>query len=294
MIYKLSIKNPAKTPVRWLEKIDELKQPRVFEFKPGLNILWGPNGAGKTSLIKVLARLFHCEQGNHPLVTEESLRELVGDGTLEASDIQKSLQVIHDGQSVRHFDPGIAVGLMGGMAAFDWDFGSEGLSNAMFKGSAGQTTMFRFDRIAEEIIAAEVPEVAWKFPRGRADKDTWGRCVALAAHFLQSNAPKGQPTILLDEPERSYDLPTQISIWRFLRAYADKVQFIIASHSLFALKIPEAHYIKLSPKYLANSERALEILQKWPAEKPPKVSDEKTAAAQRNVRERREKKAHDD
>lgn len=69
MIYKLSIKDPAKTPVRWLAKVDAIQQQRVFEFKPGLNILWGRNGSGKTSLIKVLARLFHCEQGNHPLVT---------------------------------------------------------------------------------------------------------------------------------------------------------------------------------------------------------------------------------
>jgi predicted ATPase len=294
MIYKLSIKDPAKTPVRWLAKVDAIQQQRVFEFRPGLNILWGRNGSGKTSLTKVLARLFHCEQGNHPLVTEESLRQLTGDGTLEAADIRKGLQVVHDGQGVRHFDPGSAVGLMGGLAAFDWDFGAEGISNAMFKGSAGQTTMFRFDRIAEEIVASEVPKVAWKFPRDRAAKDTLGQRVALAAHLLESNAEKGPPTILLDEPERSYDLNTQIGIWRFLRAYSDQVQFIVASHSLFALKIPEAHYIELSPGYLEGAEKALEVLQKWSAEKPPKVSREKTAIAQRNAKARREKKLRGD
>lgn len=157
-------------------------------------------------------------------MTQESLRQLVGNGTLEAADIQKGLQIVHDGQGVRHFDPGCAVGLMGGMAAFDWDFGAEGISNTMFKGSAGQTTMFRFDRLAQEIVASEVPEVAWKFSRERAGKDTWGQRVTLAARLLEGNAPKGQPTILLDEPERSYDLNTQIGIWRFLRAYSDQVQ----------------------------------------------------------------------
>lgn len=291
MIYKLHIKDPSKTPVPWLAKVVALKQQRVFEFKPGLNILWGRNGSGKTSLTRVLARLFHCEQGNHPLVTEESLRRLVGDSTLEAADIQKGLQVVHDGQGVRHFDPGSAVGLMGGLAAFDWDFGSEGLSNAMFKGSAGQTTLFRFNRLAEEIVASEVPKVAWKFPRERTGKDTWGQRVRLAARLLEGSATRGQPTILLDEPERSYDLNTQISIWRFLRSYSDQIQFIVASHSLFALKIPEAHYIELSPGYLTGAEAALEILQKWPTEKPPKVSRGAAAEARSAVQKRQEKKA---
>jgi energy-coupling factor transporter ATP-binding protein EcfA2 len=294
MIYKLCIKDSAKTPVQWLAKVDALKQRRVFEFKPGLNILWGRNGSGKTSLTKVLARLFHCEQGNHPLVTQESLRQLVGDGALEAADIQKGLQIVHDGQGVRHFDPGCAVGLMGGMAEFDWDFGAEGISNTMFKGSAGQTTMFRFDRLAKEIVASEVPEVSWKFSRKRAGKDIWGQRVTLAARLLEGNAPKGQPTILLDEPERSYDLNTQIGIWRFLRAYADQIQFIVASHSLFALKIPEAHYIELSPGYLTGAEAALGILQTWPTEKPPKVSREAATKARGAVKKRKEKKTRGD
>ena len=41
MIYKLSIKDPAKTPVPWLAKVDGFQHARAFEFKPGLNILWG-------------------------------------------------------------------------------------------------------------------------------------------------------------------------------------------------------------------------------------------------------------
>jgi predicted ATPase len=297
MIYKLSIKDPAKTPVKWLAQVAAFKQPRMFEFKPGLNILWGRNGSGKTTLTKVLARLFHCEQGNQPLVTTESLRALVGDGALEAADIRKGLKVVHDGQGVRHFDPGHAVGLIGligGGAAFDRDFGTEGIANTMFRGSAGQTTMFRSDRLITEIVAGEVPEAAWKFSREPTSNDAWGQRAKLAAHFLEGNAKKGQPTLLLDEPERSFDLNSQVGVWRFLRAYADQVQFIVASHSLFALKIPEAHYIKLSPRYLAGSEAVLEILQKWPGEKPAKISKEEARIARESVKKRKEQGSRGD
>ena len=77
MIYKLDILDAAKTPVPWLLSVEAFKKPCTFEFKPGLNVLWGRNGSGKTSLTKVLARLFHCEQGNQPIVTQESLSDLV-------------------------------------------------------------------------------------------------------------------------------------------------------------------------------------------------------------------------
>lgn len=287
MIYKLDILDAAKTPVKWLSRIEAFQKPRAFEFKPGLNILWGRNGAGKTSLTKVLARLFHCEQGNQPIVTKESLSELVGDRIRDDIDIKQGVRVEHDGQGVRHFDPDHAVGLMGGGAAFDWAFGTEGIANTMFRGSAGQTTMFRFDRLMNEIVAGNVPEVEWKFPRAH-NNSVWAARVKLADFFLKGRAEKGPPTVLLDEPERSYDLNTQIGVWRFLRAFSDQVQFIVASHSLFALKIPGAHYIELSPRYLAGSEAVLDILQKWPEEKPKRPPEEVRKKARAGLKKREE------
>ena len=105
MIHRLDILDPTKTPVPWLASIDAFKTPRTFEFKPGLNVLWGRNGSGKTSLTKVLARLFHCEQSNQPIVTQESLSELVGGRVMNDADLRTGLSVSHDGQGVRHFDP---------------------------------------------------------------------------------------------------------------------------------------------------------------------------------------------
>lgn len=270
MIHKLNIKDPTQTPVKWLANVEALKKPREFEFKPGINILWGRNGSGKTTLTKLIARLFHCEQGNHPMVTQESLDTLAGSGFGAKLPLDKSLYIEHDGQGVRHFDPGHEVGIIGGGAAFDWDFGMEGIQNRLFRGSAGQTGMYRFDRIINEVIAGEIPEVEWKMDRARV-ADVWQERIDAAKAILKKNGKKGPPTILLDEPERSYDLNAQAGTWKLLRAYADEVQFIVASHSLFALKIPDAHYIELSPGYLKLSEGVLEILQRWPTEKSHKV-----------------------
>lgn len=272
MIYKLDIKDPTQTPVKWLANVEALKKPRTFEFKPGLNILWGRNGSGKTTLTKLIARLFHCEQGNHPVVTQESLDTLSGSGFGARLPLEESIELVHDGQGVRHFDPGHAVGLQGGGAAFDWDFGMEGIQNQLFKGSAGQTNMYRFDRILNEIIAGIIPEVEWKMKRESVN-DLWQARIDLAKSILKKNGKKGQPTVLLDEPERSYDLNAQGGTWKFIRAYSEDVQFIVASHSLFALQIPEANYIDLSPGYLKKSEGMVDLLKRWSTEKSEKVPE---------------------
>lgn len=272
MIHRLSIKDPTKTPVKWLAQVAAFKKPRTFVFTPGLNVLWGRNGAGKTSLTKLLARVFHCEQSGAPVVTEESLRILAGDSFNNELDVEAGLELEHDGQGVRHFDPGHAAGLIRNGAAFDWDFGGEGIQNLMFRGSAGQTTMFRSDQLTQEIVAAVVPEVAWKLRRAGLN-DLWAARFDLATKLLKKNGKKGPSTVLLDEPERSYDLNMQSGMWRMMRAYADEVQFIVASHSLFALGIPEANYIELSPGYLQQSLAVVETLRTWGEDQPRKIPD---------------------
>lgn len=269
MLYSLDIRDPKSTPIAWLAQVEALAKPRVFAFKPGLNVLWGRNGSGKTTVLKLLTTLLHCGQSGLPSVTQTSARELVGsfDAKERVSRIKKAIVLKHDGQGVRHFDPSHAVGLMSGGGGFDDEFFSMGVVNAMFKGSSGQTALFRFEEILGSIVHGRVPTVEWKITRDRVNS-TWGSWLALAEHFLKGNAAKGPPTVLLDEPDRSYDLNKMVGVWRLLRAFAPKTQFIVASHSLFALNIPEAHYIEMSPGYLAGSLKALRLLPTWAEEKP--------------------------
>lgn len=292
MIHSVDITDPSNTHIEHLAKVPALAQPRRFDFKPGLNVLWGRNGSGKSTLLRTLAVLFHCEQSGQPVVTGVSMRALFGRWPWKDRGwkrLEESVRVDHDGQPVRHFDPSNAPGLVGGLAGFDWDFGKEGIQNAMFRGSAGETTSFRFERLLNEIVAGKVPTLGRKASgRHLPPGDDGLLKFEIADRILAGNAAERGPlTVLLDEPERSFDLPMQVSVWRFLRAYASRYQFIVASHSLYALNIPEAHYVELTPGYLDVSLRCAAMLAGWKDEKPPVVDEARWRAnAEQSSRKR--------
>ena len=265
MIYSTTITKPEDTGVKWLSKVPALATPnKTFEFKPGLNILWGKNGCGKTTLLHLMGRLFHCEQGGMPVITEGSLREIMG-GAMDRKNPYKAVEIKHNGQGVCYFDPSHAVGLSGG--SFDWDFGMEGITNVMAKGSAGETTLRRLSSVLKNVTDRKAPAIQNKF--GDRANEVWQKYLDSSKNFLKGTEPKGQPTVLFDEPERSFDLPTQTAIWRWIRSYAQENQFIVASHCMFALNISEANYIELEPGYLETSRRCLQVLTNW--EKEPLI-----------------------
>ena len=272
MIYSLDIKVPNHTPVKWLGDVPTLKEPKAFTFTPGLNILWGRNGSGKSTLLKLMSMLLQCDQGGVPLVSETSISELCErmafGGKLTKAQLLKSVKLVHDGQGVRLFDPSKVRGLIPGGAAFDDDFFGAGVNNMMFKGSAGQTTMFRFAEVLEQCrYGVPAPEVNTKVRRQYINS-TWQEWYDIAMEFLKGTAKKGPATILLDEPERSFDLPLQAQCWRFIRAAARSHQIIVASHSVFALNIPEASYVEMEAGYLEASKKSVGLLPTWADEKP--------------------------
>lgn len=287
MIHSFDIIDPTNTPVPWWVKVEALSKPRTFEFKPGLNILWGRNGSGKSTIIKCLTRLFHCGQSGNPVMTQESVRDLFepwsnfGPRKDDIHKLGEAVKLAHDNQGVRFFDPSNTVGLIGGGAAFDWDFGTEGIQNTMFKGSSGQTTMFRFDKLLGSLMKQEpAPKVEYRAKSSEVN-DHWGARYKIAESFLKGGtAEKGQATVLLDEPERSFDINYQVALWRMLRSISLHTQVIVASHCLFALRIPEANYIEMSPEYLVNSEMALILLENWAREKPKPIDPKVVTKAQ--------------
>jgi predicted ATPase len=251
VIHKLYIKNPEKTPCKWWPKVEGLKGRRTFRFTPGLNILWGRNGVGKSTVLTALARYFHCEQGGRSIVTGHSVREM--QPSLLSDKFLTGAEVEHDGQCVFYINPGMAVGLMGGGAAFDDDFFMEGITNTMAHISAGQTTLMRTNMVMKHLEKG-VPEIEYKHNVGKEAKE-------VIEGMLKPTHDKGPVTILCDEPDRSVDLDFARQLWDILPRAAAGRQIIVATHHVFALNAPGANFIDIGPKdYRAKCEALVKEL----------------------------------
>lgn len=241
------------------------KGRRQLAFKPGLNILFGPNGSCKSTVLRMLAGTMCAEQGGLSAVTEASIRANV-DMLAGISRKHKAppkhligLKVDHDGQPVVFIDPRERVGLTGG--AFDADFFEQGLAEKLqlSRQSHGEATLVRATPALALLTGkAQFPaQVLQKFDRNV--NDVWAEALAIIDAAMAPTIARGQPTILLDEPEANYSLVWQSRLWELLSsvAVANKFQVIVASHSPYALGIKHAHYIDFEEGYRTEAERGL-------------------------------------
>ncbi len=251
MLYSLTIKDPADLPIPWWSKVKSLEGVKKLSFKPGLNILWGRNGSGKSTVLTLVARSFHAEQGGHSIVTHESARAVFRDGlglrtgATGSDPMFTGATFKHDGKPIFYANPNTVIGLMGGGAAFDDDFLVEGVQAMLHKGSAGETTIYRTN-VALRGIGTLVKEIIYK----AGGNEVWQRREQKIRKSLKANAESGPYTVLLDEPDRSLDLDRVVRLWQGIPSVADKYQMIVATHSPYALRVEGANYVELTPGYL--------------------------------------------
>jgi predicted ATPase len=202
---------------------------RLFEFKPGLNVVFGANGCGKSTLLKLLAKTTGCPE-SHGLNTTKKTGEAAMFGGWGRADFEGTVE--HDKGAVYWEDttkldvPITAFGLT------DMDMGDE-VARCTARTSAGELRMWNHDFMAH----------------------------AIKRVVIDSKQPL---TVLLDEPERALSIPKQADQWLTNAQIAKKVgQIIIASHSPFALMFHGSavvNYIEMTPGIIKESLGALRLV----------------------------------
>jgi len=246
VISKLIVKSKEKKrlPVPWWTDSVGLKNRKTIEFLPGLNVIVGPNGCGKSTLLRTIARILQCEQGGTQMVTSASIMELFS----YKDEISDGVEIIHSGCPVTYFDAEATPGLFCG--AFDWDLDDLGIQAVMFKGSSGQNTQRKLNRL----LSKPAPEVEWKV-QTRKERSKPLKKILKGT----KNVPKGA-TMLFDEPERALDTINQIIFWKNIipSMVLNNVQVIVASHSTMPYDdVIVPHFIELEPRYSKKTQEML-------------------------------------
>lgn len=241
------------------------KGRKNLEFKPGLNILFGPNGCGKSTILRMLAGTMCAEQGGVTTVTEASIRnavDMMANISNPRSKLKHSigLKIAHDAQPVVFCDPRDRIGLAGGH--FDNDFFQQGLVEKLTnsRSSHGEAVLTRASTALAVLGGrAQFPAVVDYRVNRKAMNSTWTSALDLVEAAMGASIARGQPSVLLDEPEANCSLVWQSRMWQLLadEAVAANFQILVATHSPYALGIKHANYIEFEPGYREEAEAGL-------------------------------------
>lgn len=243
---------------KFITDLNFFKSNRKIEFTDGVNIIFSPNGAGKSTLLRMIALNLAAEQGGVSKITTSWCQNIIrthhfnGDKT----NILNGVSLSHDGQSLHYFNSRKEMGLTHSRD-FDPDFSSDGVLELMENPSSGYRTIQRTRKLFSLLEKYE-----------EIDFNKIDRSISYiseeAEKMLEPNISKGKPTILMDEPEAGLSPIFQGNFFTGIpdNENFEKFQWIIATHSPFALTLPNVNVINLTEdvNYVKNTVNAYRIM----------------------------------
>lgn len=263
IIKKEPIKFKDQSTKAFIPKLPLFKANKVFNFKPGINVIYGGNGEGKTTLLNMLATTLGCLQGGKSYYTRTWLGDLKDTICLQVSyyDAKEAgiklnyeeghyhmipfIDVKHDGQSAFYCDPRKLRGLRHNGAAFDHDFFDELKKDGKERSSTGKKNKSRMEDIMNVLSCSESVEPTSIPFQKYLKEDLENVHNEQVRDLIKPNISVGAKTLMIDEPENALDFVSQRAFFKLLKENEnrDDLQIIMITHSPLVFMLENVNYI---------------------------------------------------
>lgn len=244
---------------------------RQFTFGPGVTVLLGENMCGKTSLLSTMASYCCCPPSGGWSAFVPPL--LLGQSAASPSSYTPYPQCLdglyHDCEAAVEWDGSPAFFYSADSCVNLGDNGSndgvigagEGLNLLWTKPSSGGRHLYHFNKMLETLSIDRDGTPNKHDNLYKQTNDNWRKAIDMYRDFLKTKPRNGPPTIFMDEPERSVSLYNQVYFWtKILPLVAQDFQVIIATHSVFALGVPGARILEMTPGFAASVLKSIRCL----------------------------------
>lgn len=264
MIFEVEIVDNKKSPLFYLENLENFSNGKVFKFEKGINIIIGKNGSGKTTLMKLISHYMLCKDSMVSNAPKETFKlasffdsvfcdePSLLDGVKVKSDYSGvAYHFLSEKDLSKNFDSALE-----NIDQFESFFSSNNLST-------GETVLYTLNKLFNLSFSnkdIQFPILQLKNLMDRAN-DFWKENINKILSYYASNRVNIEPkdfeyTFLLDEVDQNLDITNIETMYQIMSYKKEMTQLISVIHNPILIyklsKLDYINFIEMNEGYLDN------------------------------------------